>query len=62
MSRGIVLCGSGSLLKNLDRYISEQTGIPVFIAENPSECVSRGVAMSLENIDLLKKSVKSRRM
>ena len=62
MSKGIVLCGSGSLLKNLDRYISEQTGIPVFIAENPSECVSRGVAMSLDNIDLLKKSVKSKRL
>lgn len=62
MSKGIVLCGSGSLLKNLDRYISEQTGIPVYIAENPSECVSRGVAMSLDNIEILKKSVKSRRM
>ncbi len=62
MSKGIVLCGSGSLLKNLDRYISEQTGIPVFIAENPSECVSSGVAMSLDNIDLLKKSVKSKRL
>ncbi len=62
MSKGIVLCGSGSLLKNLDRYISEQTGIPVYISENPSECVSRGVAMSLDNIEILKKSVKSRRM
>ena len=62
MSKGIVLCGSGALLKNIDRYISEQTGIPVFIAESPSECVSRGVAMSLENIEVLKKSVKSRRI
>ena len=62
MSKGIVLCGSGALLKNIDRYINEQTGIPVFIAESPSECVSRGVAMSLENIEVLKKSVKSRRI
>ena len=36
MSKGIVLSGSGSLLKNLDRYINEQTGIPVYIAESPS--------------------------
>lgn len=62
MSKGIVLCGSGALLKNIDRYINEQTGIPVFIAESPSECVSRGVSMSLENIEVLKKSVKSRRI
>ena len=62
MSKGIVLSGSGSLLKNLDRYINEQTGIPVYIAESPSECVSRGVAMSLDNIEVLKKSVKSRRI
>lgn len=62
MSKGIVLCGSGALLKNLDRYVSEQTGIPVYIAENPSECVSRGVAMSLDNIEILRKSGKSRRM
>lgn len=62
MSKGIVLSGSGSLLKNLDRYINEQTGIPVYIAESPSECVSRGVSMSLDNIEVLKKSVKSRRI
>lgn len=62
MSKGIVLCGSGSLLKNIDRYINENTGIPVFIAETPDECVSRGVAMSLENIEILKKSVKNRRI
>ncbi len=62
MSKGIVLSGNGSLLKNLDRYINEQTGIPVFIAENPGDCVSRGVSSALENIEVLKKSVKSRRI
>lgn len=60
MSKGIVLCGGGALLKNIDRYINEQTGIPVFIAESPTECVARGVASALENIEVLKKSTKGR--
>lgn len=61
MSRGIVLCGGGAQLKNIDRYISEQTGIPVFIANSPSDCVARGVSMALDNIEVLKKSVKTKR-
>ncbi len=61
MTRGIVLCGGGSLLKNIDRYISEQTGIPVFIAESPKECVARGLSMALENIEVLKKAVKTKK-
>lgn len=61
MSRGIVLCGGGSLLKNIDRYISEQTGIPVFIANSPCDCVARGVSMALDNIEVLKKSVKTKK-
>lgn len=60
MSKGIVLCGGGALLKNIDRYINEQTGIPVFIAESPTECVARGVSSALENIEVLRKSSKGR--
>ena len=61
METGIVLCGGVSLLKNLDRYISQNTGIPVYVAENPSECVIRGVGASLENMEILKKLIKNRR-
>lgn len=61
MDTGIVLCGGVSQLKNLDRFISEHTGIPVSIAENPSEAVIRGVGSTLENIEILKKIVKTRR-
>ena len=61
MESGIVLCGGVSLLKNLDRYISQNTGIPVYVAENPSECVIRGVGASLENMEILKKLIKNRR-
>ena len=60
MTRGIVLSGSGAYLKNIERFISEQTGIPVFIADSPAECVARGLAQALDNIEILKKSVKSR--
>ncbi len=61
MGKGIVLCGGGSHLKNIDRYISEQTGIPVFIAESASECVARGLSLALDNIEVLKKSVKTKK-
>ena len=61
METGIFLSGGLSLLKNMDRYISENTGIPVFVAENPLDSVIRGVGSSLENIEILKKIIKSRR-
>jgi len=61
MGRGIVVCGGGAYLKNIDRYISSKIGIPIVIADNPLECVVLGAGKSLSNIDVLKKSDKSRR-
>jgi rod shape-determining protein MreB len=50
-TRGIVLTGGGALLKDIDRLISEETGLPVYIAEDPLTCVARGGGMVLEMID-----------
>nr|WP_239584603.1 rod shape-determining protein [Kurthia huakuii] len=55
MERGIVLTGGGALLKNLDKVISGETNMPVFIAENPLDCVATGTGMALEHIDLMKR-------
>lgn len=61
MEHGITLSGGLSMLKNIDRLINEETGMPVFIAEQPDKCVVKGVGMALDNIEVLKKATKTRR-
>jgi rod shape-determining protein MreB len=54
MDRGIVLTGGGALLKNLDKLLAQETGMPVAVAENPLDCVAIGTGKALENIHLFK--------
>jgi rod shape-determining protein MreB len=50
--RGIVLTGGGALLRDLDKLISEETGLYVQVAEDPLTCVARGGGRALELIDM----------
>ena len=54
VDRGIVMTGGGSLLTNLDLVLAEATGVPVFIAENPLNCVVLGTGKTLEEMKILK--------
>ena len=49
--RGIVLTGGGALLRDLDVMISDQTGIPVYVAEDPLTCVAKGGGIALDILD-----------
>jgi rod shape-determining protein MreB and related proteins len=49
--RGIMLAGGGALLRDLDRLLAEETGLPVFVAEDPLTCVVHGSGMALERLD-----------
>ncbi|MBS4215484.1 MULTISPECIES: rod shape-determining protein [Neobacillus] len=61
MDRGIVLTGGGALLRNIDRVISEETKMPVLIAENPLDCVAIGTGKALDHIHLFKNKAKDSR-
>lgn len=56
IDHGIVLTGGGALLKHLPEVISDATKVPVFIAQNPLDCVAVGTGESLKNIDVMKKN------
>lgn len=61
MSKGIVLAGGGALIRNIDQLLSDETGMPVYISNDPLESVVRGTGKTLENLEKLKSILKNRR-
>ena len=61
IENGIILTGGGALIRNMDRLVSNVTGIPVFVSENPMDCVAAGTGRALENIQVMSRSMVRRR-
>jgi rod shape-determining protein MreB len=61
IDKGMVMSGGGSLLRNIAERISQETGVPCFLAEDPLLCVAKGTGVVLENLDVYKKSIMSKK-
>lgn len=61
MDKGMVISGGGALLRNIDELIAQITGVPCFIAEDPLLCVAKGTGVVLDNLDVYKKSIMSKK-
>lgn len=53
VENGVVLTGGGALIRGLDKYLSDIIKIPVYVAENPLLCVTKGTGMAIEQLDIL---------
>jgi len=61
MDKGIVMTGGGSLLRNIDGLVLQETGVPAHVAEESLLCVVKGAGIVLEHLDVYKRSIMSKR-
>jgi rod shape-determining protein MreB len=57
IDKGMVMSGGGSLLRNIDKLLTQVTGVPCHVAESPLDCVALGTGLALEHFDFFKKSL-----
>lgn len=57
IDRGVALCGGGSLLRGLDKYLTKMLGIPAYLVDNPVTCTAEGAARALAMRDVLRRSL-----
>lgn len=60
IERGIVMAGGTSLLRNFDKLMTKETGVPCHVADQPLLCVVKGTGVAIENFDLYKRSITKR--
>lgn len=60
IDKGMILTGGTALLANMDRYLTQSTGVPAHVAEDAILCVVQGVGLAIENLDVFRKSIKRR--
>ena len=61
IDKGMILSGGGALLTNLDKLITQATDVPCYVADEPLLCVAKGTGVALENLELYKKSILSKK-
>ncbi len=57
IDKGIVMTGGTATLTNFDKYLTNETGVPAFVAEDPLRCVAKGTGMAIENLEVYRRSV-----
>jgi rod shape-determining protein MreB len=57
IDRGMVITGGGSLLRGIDKWLTQNTGVPAYLAEEPVECIARGAARSLTMLEKLRRNL-----
>ncbi len=61
MDKGMVVAGGGACLRNIASLLSQETGVPCFLAEESLNCVAKGTGAVLDNLDLYKKSIMAKK-
>jgi rod shape-determining protein MreB len=57
MDRGVALCGGGTQLRGIERYLTKELGIPAYLVDNPTTCAAEGAARALGMMDELRRSL-----
>jgi rod shape-determining protein MreB len=57
IDRGMVITGGSALLRGMDKWLTQKTGVPAYLAEDPIECISKGAARSLTMLDRLRRNL-----
>src|SRR5699024_7127334 len=55
IDRGVILTGGGALIHGIDQLLAEELKVPVFVSEEPMNCVAKGTGIMLENIDKIER-------
>ena len=57
VDRGMIMTGGGALLRNLDQMLTQETGVPCFVADDPMACVAIGAGRALDNLPIMRRAM-----